>query len=217
MSPFFANKGYHPISLPNQPMIKDDTSPTANNLVNSFSQIHQNLSKNIESALIQQAKYYNNRHLPNPNYDVGSRVWLSRNFIKTTRPSTKLDHVKLGPFKILERIGRSAYKLELPTKMKIHPIFHVSLLEPVYENSIPRRTQSPPPPIKINQEYEHEVEQIIDSRIKYKKIQYLIDWKGYDQSHRTWEPEENLSNSQRLIKEFHLKYPNKPKPHRVRL
>ena len=50
--------------------------------------------------------------------------------MKTKRPSTKLDYTKLGPLKIDEVIGKVNYKLKLPEDMRIHPVFHVSLLEP---------------------------------------------------------------------------------------
>jgi len=101
--------------------------------------------------------------------------------------------------------------------MKIHPVFHVSLLESVIENIIPERYQLPPSPIIINNNKEFEVEEILDSRIKYKKLEYLVSWKGYSIEDRTWEPISNLENSEDLVKEFHLKYPGKPKSHKARL
>jgi hypothetical protein len=54
--------------------------------------------------------------------------------------------------------------------MKIHPVFHVSLLEPYKELTIPRRLPTPPPPIEINGEEEFEVSKIIDSRINRKRL-----------------------------------------------
>ncbi|WP_460824504.1 hypothetical protein [Lysobacter olei] len=49
--------------------------------------------------------------------------------MKTTKLNDKLDHRKIGPFKILEKLGQVNYKLQLPTHMKIHLVFHVSLIE----------------------------------------------------------------------------------------
>lgn len=52
------------------------------------------------------------------------------------------------------------------------------------------------PPIEIDNEVEHEVEAVLDSRLRYKKVQYLVDWKGYSQDHRSWEPASHLTHCQ---------------------
>ena len=51
--------------------------------------------------------------------------------IRTLRLKKKLNHRQLGPFKVLEKIDKQAYKLELPTRYgRIYPIFYVLILEP---------------------------------------------------------------------------------------
>jgi hypothetical protein len=47
--------------------------------------------------------------------------------------------------------------------MKVHPVFHVSLLEPYKESNILGRTQPPPPCIEIDSHEEYEVEEVLDS------------------------------------------------------
>ncbi|KAG4094185.1 chromo domain-like protein [Neocallimastix lanati (nom. inval.)] len=75
------------------------------------------------------------------------------------------------------------------------------------DNSIKNKTvnkfgrNQEPPPIVINNEEEYEVEQILDKRTHYGKIQYLIKWKGYPLSEASWEPEENLI-CLKLLKKF---------------
>jgi hypothetical protein len=49
--------------------------------------------------------------------------------------------------------------------MNIHPVFHVSLLEPVRGDPMPGQRLPPPEPVIIDQEPEYEVEDVVDSRI----------------------------------------------------
>ena len=64
-----------------------------------------------------------------------------------------------------------------------------------------KRKKEPPPPIIVNDEEEYEVEEILDKRKHYGKIQYLIKWKGYPLSEASWELEENL-NCQEILRKI---------------
>jgi hypothetical protein len=143
-------------------------------------------------------------------------VWLLRRNIKTARPSDKLDHKRLGPFPITDKVGRAAFRLQLPASMRIHPVFHVSLLEPVHLNDIPGRVQDPAPPVVVDDHEEFEVEEVLDSRVRYGKLQYLVHWKDWPISSRTWEPQANLANAPDLVDKFHRAYPDKPHPRNLR-
>ncbi|MBW0571032.1 hypothetical protein O181_110747 [Austropuccinia psidii MF-1] len=101
----------------------------------------------------------------------------------------------------------------LPPQWKsIHPVFHISLLEPVKTSIIQSRHQEPPPPIIIEEEEEWEVSQILDSELKRGTLWYLVEWKGFsqDSERSTWEPTENLKNCPELVKDFHSLYSDKP-------
>ena len=100
--------------------------------------------------------------------------------------------------------------MELPCSMKIHTIFHVSLFKPYKESSIPDRFQVPPPPIEIEGQEEFEVSEILDSRIIGRKLEYLVQWQGYDIRKRTWELVANLCNATKMIQNFHRRYLEKP-------
>jgi hypothetical protein len=62
-----------------------------------------------------------------------------------------------------EQINAMAFQLKLPSSMRIHPMFHVFLLEPYKVFTIPRKIHDPLPPIEVNGEHEYEMEYILDS------------------------------------------------------
>ncbi|MBW0466025.1 hypothetical protein O181_005740 [Austropuccinia psidii MF-1] len=146
-------------------------------------------------------------------------VRLSSKNIKSTRPTKELSERCLVPFLILKKVSTHVYHLKLPSQWKfIHPVFHISLLEPVKTSTIPNCHQQPPPTIIIEEEEEWEVSQIVDSKIKGRNLWYLVGWKGFSQDpeRSTWEPTKNLKNFPELIKDFHSLYPDKPGPNSSR-
>ncbi|MBW0480152.1 hypothetical protein O181_019867 [Austropuccinia psidii MF-1] len=177
----------------------------------------QSVQKDIKRALgvsINRFKRYaDKRRASPPVFNPFDIVWLSSTNIKSTRPTKKLSERWLGPFPILKKVSTHSYNLKLPSQWKsIHPVFHISLLEPVKTSTIPNRHQEPPPPISIEEEEEWEVSQILDSKLKRRKLWYLVEWKGFsqDSERSTWEPAENLKNSPDLVKDSHSLYPDKP-------
>jgi hypothetical protein len=97
-------------------------------------------------------------------------------------------------------------------KNKTHPVFHTSKFLRYHRNTIGNRAPTNPPAIKIEGHDEFEVKKVLDSRVYYQKVQYLVKWLGYDHSHDSWEPVSNVSNSKELIRKFHKDHPDAPKP-----
>ncbi|KAL5744672.1 hypothetical protein ACOSQ2_027788 [Xanthoceras sorbifolium] len=103
-----------------------------------------------------------------------------------------------GPFPILKKVGKVSYKVELPPRLKIHPVFHVSHLKPYHADmEDPSRGESSRAPTAVVTSYDKEVEEILADRVVRKRgvprsSEYLIKWKGLPTSEATWEPKELL-------------------------
>ncbi|MBW0575935.1 hypothetical protein O181_115650 [Austropuccinia psidii MF-1] len=105
-----------------------------------------------------------------------------------------------------DRIGSHSYHLNLPQQWKsVHPVFHVSLLEPVKQSAIPNQHQLPLTPALAEEQEEWEVAQALDFKLKRGKLWYLVEWKGFseDPERASWQPASNLTNSPDLVKDFH--------------
>ncbi|XP_075711066.1 uncharacterized protein LOC142746912 [Rhinoderma darwinii] len=116
--------------------------------------------------------------------------------------------LKMDPEKV-KAVSPVAFRLELPDSIKVHPVFHVSLLKPMIPTSFPGRISSPPDSVQVNEHEEFLVEKILDSRIFRNRLQYLIQWQGYGTDDNSWESEENI-HAPWLLREFHERYPEKP-------
>jgi hypothetical protein len=95
-----------------------------------------------------------------PAFKVGDLVMIDARNLKTQRQSKKLDHKKIGPVKILKKIGTRAYRVELPPTIKVHNVFHVSLMEPYRTSKFPNLQKSPPPSEELEGETSWEVESV---------------------------------------------------------
>ena len=179
--------------------------------MDTLKMIHESLRQQLITAQTKYKQSYDAHVKETPLFKMRDLIWLSRRNITTTHPTQKLDHKRLGPFRISEIVGESkaAFKLELSSRMKIHPIFHISLLTPYHANILPGRVQPPSSSIIIEGFEEFEVEEILDSRIHYNKLQYFVDWKDYQSDEWIWESTEFLKNAKDVITHFHTRYPHR--------
>ena len=165
----------------------------------------QKLEIRVKKAVEAQAKYYNKKH-QQQKYNVRDKVFLDSQNIKSTQPSKKLDLKYYSPYEVIAPIDKQAYRLALLSSMKIHNIFYISLLKPC-------DTKGKTPllfPIDMEGEEEYEVKKILNSRIHYGKLQYLVKWLGYLHTDNQWMVPKDVSEALELISIYHRLYPNKP-------
>ena len=169
--------------------------------------MHRRLEKRLAKAVAFQAKYYNSKHIAR-EYNVGDLIYLNSKNIDSTRLTKKLDQKFYGPYTVINRIGKVAYRLDLPASIKIHNVFYVSLLKLCDQS---KSSILPLPPIIVDSEKEFEVEKVLDSRTHYGKLQYLIKWLGYPDTDNQWVSEEQVFSSKDLVELFYKLYPHKPR------
>src|SRR2546421_56091 len=117
---------------------------------------------------------YANHHRRRFEFEIGDKVFLSMKNIDTPtdrrHPTKKLTPKCFGPFNIIEKMFPLVYKLDLPSNMKIHPVFHISLLKKYNEDTKDFEKPIPPPPVEdIDTNEEYKVEDILDKRIIRRK------------------------------------------------
>jgi hypothetical protein len=120
---------------------------------------HEKLAADLVFFTKKAILYYNRHCSIEPMLKEGDKVYLIRRNIQTKQPSTKLDHKKLGLFKIKRVAGLVNYELVLPKTMNIHPVFHISLLEPVLLEALLAPVTKIEP---VNPSAEYEVEEWTD-------------------------------------------------------
>ena len=157
--------------------------------------------------------------MPTPLFEVGGSVYVKAKYFRSTRPSKKPSEKNPGPFEIITQPGTHSCTLRLPDTLRsVHPIFHVSQLEPSISNTIPNRIQAPPPPIEVDGDPEYEISEILDSKLDRHccncKLLYLVHWLGYEgtDDETSWLLATELGHAPDLVTDFHSCYPGKPGP-----
>ncbi|KAF8672255.1 hypothetical protein AX14_005584 [Amanita brunnescens Koide BX004] len=157
---FMVTNRWHPFKgLPGK---RNTMNQSAKEYINQFKKNWKEVKENLEKAVDRMKKQHDKKVVPSQQYKLGDQVYLNAANIKTTHASKKRDAKFHRPFKVLEAVGKSAYKLELPLTWTIHNTFHESKLKLAYELAFPKqkKAQLRPPPNIINGEEEHKVKTI---------------------------------------------------------
>ena len=213
-TPFYLNSGQHPLNpltLTGKSGNRRSTlrGRSGSSRLPAVEAFVRNISESLHQAKVHlrkaqdRQKSYADQKRREVVYEKEDQILLQTKNLKIkSSGSKKLLPKYIGPFKILDRIGTMAYKIELPAHMKCHNVFHVSNLQPYRTDG---RVQPPPIPLVIDDDLQYEVDQVIDHRdIKRgnrSKREYLLKWLGYGPEHNSWEPATNLLCDE-LIKQY---------------
>jgi transposase InsO family protein len=211
-SPFFIERGYEPrVSFDwRLPSVQSHTAEDAQKWVKRMEEIWKDTRDEIQRAQARQITQAN-KHRREEDFGIGDMVFITMKNWKVGRPSRKLSDQAAGPYKIVAKEG-NAYRLELPASMKVHPVFSPNKLRSAAKTDpLPGQIGDAPLPVEVNDQQEWEVEEIIDVRLHYRKLQYKVRWTGCD-SDDDWYPASDFKNAAQKLADFHDKYPDRPGP-----
>ncbi|KAL3428067.1 hypothetical protein PVAG01_01576 [Phlyctema vagabunda] len=164
----------------------------------------------VDFAKMMMKSQYDRRHTP-AFMKVGeyAAIKLHHGYKLPAVKSKKLGQQYTRPFKIIEKIGRLAYRLAIPDNWAIHNVFSIAQLEPCpnpeddpYERPYAKETG----PVQVDGQEEWEVEKIVNVREvkkgRGKSRQYLVRFVGWGPEADEWLPAKHLSNCKELIDEY---------------
>ncbi|GJX16126.1 transposon ty3-G gag-pol polyprotein [Tanacetum coccineum] len=126
-------------------------------------------------------------------FSVGDMVYLKlqsyRQSTVAVRLSVKVGPKFFGPYKIIERAGPVAYRLELPPGALINNVFHVSLLKKCQgDPPISVSSEVSPADLPTGPQPEAVLEERVVQKGKYRpKVEVLVKWQGFPHEDATWE------------------------------
>jgi transposase InsO family protein len=185
--------------------IEDDVPggevPEARSRIQKLEQLREEMRQQWRIATDKQAEHYNKRHQPIV-LKRGQLVGLSTKNLKLKGEKKKLAPRFIGPFRVLETIGKQAYRISLPEKYyRLHNVFHISLLEPWKKRDNNTGDTMPIPDLEDNDE-EYEVEGVKDIKQIKGQTHYLVKWKGWPAEYNQWVDEEDMEHAQEKITAF---------------
>ena len=91
---------------------------------------------------------------------------------------------------MIKKVGKVAYMLKFPERLKLHPTFHVSFLKPYFEDAEPGRAQVKRAPPLVMKQFDKDVKNIMNhitmgASRKNQRIDYLVQWKDSLESKAT--------------------------------
>ncbi len=175
---FFMNKNFHSCMSFDSDIIEYESTHERLQ-INRVKNISEQMNKTLifaREALIKtrdQMMNQANKHRKKINYKIELRVFLNERNIVTARFFKKLNDKMLDSFQIIDFVD-SFYKLKLFETMHIHDVFHSELLCFVVNDSLFNQKNEFSKSIVINDENEWKIDDILNSRWYWKRLQYQV-------------------------------------------
>ena len=109
VSPFFANKGYHP-NITVHPE-RNLSSARAREYSVDLNSLHQFLREEMAHAQERYQGPADARRSPAPDFKVGDQAFIKAKYFRSTRPSKKLSEKNLGPFTVIAQASSRSFTL----------------------------------------------------------------------------------------------------------
>jgi hypothetical protein len=180
-----------------QILLKHETSkPEGFSAVEDLLEHKQQVVGLVEHNLVAaqaRMKQQADKHRSERKFEVGDWVFLRLQPFRQKSMRKKLGKLSpkfYGPYKVIQRVGMVAYKLELPEGACIHPVFHVSFLKAKLGETITPISRLPPTDALGH--LAPQPARILEARtIKKRRLpamtEVLVQWEGGDPDDATWE------------------------------
>jgi hypothetical protein len=165
------------------------------------------IKKKLANAQNIQKKYADQKRTLSFKYKFEDTIWLFTKNIKIERSFKKLNHKWIDFYKIKKAL-KDACQLNLSQSMKIHDTFYISLLRKAETDFLIEQIQSSSSSIMIseNEKEEYEMNDILNSRYHYDKLQYKIVWIDHS-SDRAWYSKKNFQKRfKEILNDYHRRY-----------
>lgn len=129
------------------------------------------------------------------SFEVGEFVFLKlQPYVQSSvapRTHHKLLFKYYGPYEVLDKVGEVAYRLNLPSSSRIHPVIHVSQLKKAVGVNAQVYKQLPSPLVILQILF-----RVLERRFRQQGpvavSQVLVQWSGQPESLATWEDVDEL-------------------------